>query len=75
MRSNATRLTRRFRTRRLGVWDNRRVDLAWWFSRYADEQSAENRGRYKSEEEETRLRKRGLWMDDAPVPPWEWWRR
>lgn len=27
------------------------VGLAWWFSRYADEQSAEDRGRYKSEEE------------------------
>jgi endonuclease YncB( thermonuclease family) len=30
------------------------------------------RGRYKSEEEEARLRKRGLWVDEAPVPPWEW---
>jgi endonuclease YncB( thermonuclease family) len=48
------------------------VGLAWWFSRYADEQSAEDRGRYQSEEEEARLRKRGLWVDDAPVPPWEW---
>ena len=25
------------------------VGLAWWFKRYADEQSAEDRGRYKSE--------------------------
>ena len=48
------------------------VGLAWWFRRYADEQSAEDRGRYESEEEEARLRKRGLWVDDAPVPPWEW---
>ena len=48
------------------------VGLAWWFSRYAYEQSPEDRGRYKSEEEEARLRKRGLWVDDAPVPPWEW---
>ena len=29
--------------------------LAWWFSRYANEQSPEDRGRYKSEEEEARL--------------------
>ena len=28
------------------------VGLAWWFSRDADEQSAEDRGRYKSEKEE-----------------------
>ena len=47
----------------------------WWFSRYADEQSPADRGRYKSEEEEARLRKRGLWVDDAPVPPWEWRKR
>ena len=48
------------------------VGLAWWFSRYANEQSPEDRGRYKTEEEEARLRKRGLWADEAPVPPWEW---
>lgn len=48
------------------------VGLAWWFKRYAGEQSAEDRGRYKSEEEEARLRKRGLWVDEAPVPPWDW---
>ena len=48
------------------------VGLAWWYRRYANEQSAEDRGRYKSEEEVARLRKRGLWVDDAPVPPWEW---
>jgi endonuclease YncB( thermonuclease family) len=48
------------------------VGLAWWFSRYADEQSPEDRGRYRREEEDARLRKRGLLVDDAPVPPWEW---
>ena len=42
------------------------VGLAWWFRRYADDQSAEDRGRYKNEEEEARLRKRGLWVDEAP---------
>ncbi len=48
------------------------VGLAWWFRRYANEQSAEDCGRYESEEEEARLRKRGLWVDAKPVPPWEW---
>lgn len=48
------------------------VGLAWWYKRYADEQSAEDRGRYESEEQEARLRKRGLWADAKPVPPWEW---
>jgi endonuclease YncB( thermonuclease family) len=36
------------------------VGLAWWFSRYANEQSPEDRGRYKSAEGDARLRKRGL---------------
>jgi endonuclease YncB( thermonuclease family) len=48
------------------------LDSEWWFRRYADEQSPEDRGRYASEEEEARLRKRGLWVDPKPVPPWEW---
>ena len=46
--------------------------LAWWYRRYANEQSAEDRGRYESEENEARLRRRGLWQDTSPVPPWEW---
>src|SRR5262245_53932992 len=48
------------------------VGLAWWFRRYSNEQSPEERGRYSSEEEEARSRKRGLWADDRRVPPWEW---
>jgi endonuclease YncB( thermonuclease family) len=48
------------------------VGMAWWYRRYADEQSPEDRGRYASEEEDARLRKRGLWADDSPMPPWEW---
>jgi hypothetical protein len=32
--------------------------VGWWC--YAEEHSAEDRGRYKSEEEEARLRTRGL---------------
>jgi len=46
--------------------------MAWWFRRYADEQTPEDQGRYESAEDEARLRKRSLWADDNPVPPWEW---
>lgn len=46
--------------------------LAWWYRAYAKEQSAEDRGRYESEENEARLRKRGLWVESSAVPPWEW---
>ena len=48
------------------------VGLAWWYRQYAKEQSEEDRGRYESEENEARLRKRGLWQDSDPVPPWDW---
>ena len=48
------------------------VGLAWWYRQYAKEQTEEDRGRYESEENEERLRKRGLWVDDSPVAPWDW---
>lgn len=46
--------------------------MAWWYRAYAKEQAVEDRGRYESEENEARLRKRGIWVDDAVIPPWEW---
>ena len=49
--------------------------LTWWYRAYSKEQSPEDRGRYESEENEARQRKRGLWVDDAPVPPWDWRRK
>lgn len=49
--------------------------LAWWYRAYAKEQSAEDRGRYESEENEARLRKRGLWAHPDAVPPWVWRRQ
>ncbi len=45
---------------------------AWWFRRFASEQSAEDRGRYEFSEAEARGRKAGLWNYGKPVPPWEW---
>lgn len=41
--------------------------MAWWYRAYAKEQSAEDRGRYDSEETDARLRKRGLWVEYLPV--------
>jgi endonuclease YncB( thermonuclease family) len=46
--------------------------MAWWYRDYAKEQSAEDRGRYESDEQEAKARKRGLWSDGDPVAPWEW---
>jgi endonuclease YncB( thermonuclease family) len=45
---------------------------AWWFRRFAHEQSPQDRGRYESAEQEARSRKAGLWRDGSAVPPWEW---
>lgn len=46
--------------------------LAWWYRAYAKEQSLEDRGRYESEEMDARLRRRGLWVEGSPLPPWDW---
>ena len=49
--------------------------MAWWYRRYGLEQSPEDRARYETEEQTARAAKRGLWVDKAPVPPWDWRRR
>jgi endonuclease YncB( thermonuclease family) len=48
------------------------VGRAWWYGKYATEQSPEDRGRYEFAEQEARAREAGLWRDGTPVPPWEW---
>jgi endonuclease YncB( thermonuclease family) len=48
-----------------------RAGIAWWFRRYANEQSREDRERYERAEEEARVRKVGLWRDPGPVRPGE----
>jgi endonuclease YncB( thermonuclease family) len=49
--------------------------MAWWYRYYAKEQSAEDRGRYESAEDETKARKWGLWADPNPINPYEWRRK
>jgi len=48
------------------------IGRAWWFQKYAGEQSPEDRGRYEFAEQEARAKKAGLWRDGTAVPPWEW---
>lgn len=48
------------------------VGLAWWYQKYAKEQSPEDAGRYEFAEHEARAKRAGLWADGHPVPPWEW---
>jgi endonuclease YncB( thermonuclease family) len=44
--------------------------MAWWFRRYAHEQSPEDQGRYEFAEQEAKAKKVGLWQDKNPMPPW-----
>lgn len=46
--------------------------LAWWYRKYAKEQSPEDAGRYEFAEQEARAKRAGLWADGNPVPPWDW---
>jgi endonuclease YncB( thermonuclease family) len=48
------------------------VGLAWWYRKYADEQSPEDRGAYEFSEQEARAKRAGLWADGQPIPPWDW---
>ena len=46
--------------------------LAWWYRKYAKEQSAEDAQRYELAEQEARSHRAGLWSDGQPMPPWDW---
>ncbi|MGA7982360.1 MAG: thermonuclease family protein [Chromatiaceae bacterium] len=49
-----------------------RAGLAWWYRKYANEQSPADRLLYEDAENKARAERRGLWTDPDPVPPWEW---
>jgi len=46
--------------------------LAWWFRKYAQEQSKQQASQYLAAESRAGMNKVGLWRDAKPVPPWEW---
>jgi len=48
------------------------VGLAWWYRKYAKDQSPEDAGRYEFAEQEARAKRAGLWADGHPIPPWDW---
>ena len=49
--------------------------LAWYYKRFENEQTPRERVAYAQAEDDARLRKRGLWQDTKPVPPWEFRRK
>jgi len=46
--------------------------LAWWYRKYANEQSPQERLEYEMAESKASVDRIGLWKDNDPVPPWEW---
>ena len=52
-----------------------RAGLAWWYRKYAHEQSPDDQRAYAAAEDEARHGRVGLWRDPNPVPPWSWRRR
>jgi endonuclease YncB( thermonuclease family) len=46
--------------------------MAWWFRRYADEQTPQDRGRYEEAEQIARAQRLGLWRDAQAMAPWDW---
>lgn len=49
-----------------------KLGRAWWFRKYAEDQTSEDRGAYAEAEAEARAAQRGLWRDADPVAPWDW---
>jgi endonuclease YncB( thermonuclease family) len=49
-----------------------RAGYAWWYRKYASEQSPTDRALYENAESQAKAERRGLWADPHPVPPWEW---
>ena len=52
-----------------------RAGLAWWYRKYAHEQSPEDQHAYETAEDEARRSWAGLWRDPNPIPPWAYRRR
>ena len=49
-----------------------RAGLAWHYKEYQKEQSQVDRVAYASAEAMAKGQKFGLWVDQKPMPPWEW---
>lgn len=46
--------------------------LAWWYRKYAKDQSPQDQVNYARAEEAAKIARIGLWVDSQAVPPWEY---
>jgi endonuclease YncB( thermonuclease family) len=46
--------------------------MAWWYEKYAKEQTKADSSRYHQAEQSARQYRLGLWSESAPTPPWDW---
>ena len=53
--------------------DQVRTGMAWWYRKYANEQSLVDQGIYAAAE--ARVTGVGLWTDKDPIAPWDWRKR
>lgn len=49
-----------------------RAGMAWWYRKYANEQSPVDQRLYKDAEAKAKQASVGLWSGKNPIPPWEW---
>lgn len=52
--------------------DQIETGMAWWYRKYAKEQSEQDRAAYESAEAQAKATKIGLWADKKQIPPWDW---
>lgn len=49
-----------------------KAGMAWWYRKYQNEQTAQQRADYEAAEAVAKSGRIGLWRDAEPVAPWEW---
>jgi micrococcal nuclease len=48
-----------------------KAGMAWWYRKYAKEQSPSDRRLYEQAEQQAQAQRLGLWADKNPTPPWD----
>jgi endonuclease YncB( thermonuclease family) len=49
-----------------------KAGMAWWYRKYAKEQTSQQRANYEAAEATAKAGRVGLWSEDDPMPPWDW---